>query len=159
MGRFALCPYYRSEKRLSISCEDTVRQFYSKTDKLKRLKDYCDSNWEKCQYAIALNDLYERMDEMDTQRDRDLAAWEHLASARKKENEELRQRLGYVNARNQSLEMMLGYLCDKFDVTEVDVAEMTKFFGKYTVNWKKTDAKTIAIEKVEKKKVEKKNGH
>jgi hypothetical protein len=46
--------------------------------------------------------------------------------------------------------MMLGYLCDKFDVAEVDVAEMTKFFGKYTVNWKKTNANTIAIEKVEK---------
>jgi len=154
MGRFALCPYFHSEKRLSISCEDTVRQFYSKKDKLKRLSEYCDKDWEKCQHAVALNDLYERMDEMKTQRDRDLAAFEHLAAARKKENEELRQRLGYVNARNQSLEMMLGFLCDKFGVTDIDVGEMTKFFGKYTVNWKKTDAKTIAIEKVEKK-----NGH
>ena len=88
---------------------------------------------------------------MKTQRDRDIAALDHLAKARKKENEELRQRLGYVNARNKSLEMMLGYLCDKFDVSEVDVAEMTKFFGKYTVNWKKTNKDTIAIEKVEKK--------
>lgn len=152
MGRFALCPYFHSEKRLSISCEDTVRQFYSKKDKLKRLKENCDSDWEHCQYAIALNNLYERMDEMKTQRDRDLAALEHLASARRKENEELRQRLGYVNARNKSLEMMLGYLCDKFDVTDIDVEEMTKFFGKYTVNWKKTNGNTIAIEKVEKKK-------
>ena len=150
MGRFALCPYFCSEKRLSISCEDTVRQFYSKKDKLKRLKEHCDSDWEHCQYAIALNDLYERMDEMKTQKDRDIAAWEHLASARKKENEELRQRLGYVNARNQSLEMMLGYLCDKHGITEVDVAAMTKFFGKYTVNWKKTSGNTIVIEKVEK---------
>ena len=90
---------------------------------------------------------------MKTQRDRDLAAWEHLAAARKKENEELRQRLGYVNARNKSLEMMLGYLCDKHNVSEVDVAAMTKFFGKYTVNWKKTSGNTIVIEKVEK------NGH
>lgn len=153
MGRFALCPYFRSEKRLSISCEDTVRQFYTKRDKLKRLKDYCDSDWESCQYADALNKLYERMDEMKTQRDRDLAAFEHLASARKKENEELRQKLGYINARNQSLEMMLGYLCDKHGISEVDVKAMTKFFGKYTVNWKKTDGNTIVIEKVEK------NGH
>lgn len=150
MSRFALCPYFQSEKNLSISCEDTVRQFYSKRDKQKQLKNYCDSQWETCRYAIALNDLYERMEYMKTQRDRDIAALEHLAAARKKENEELRQRLGYINARNQSLEMMLGYLCDKHGVESVDVNAMTKFFGKYTVNWKKTDKDTIAIEKVEK---------
>ena len=153
MSRFAVCPFFSSEKKLSISCEDTVRQFYTKADKQQHLKKHCDSEagWKSCRYAIALNDLYERMDQMKTQRDRDIAALDHLAKARKKENEELRQRLGYVNARNKSLEMMLGYLCDKFDVSEVDVAEMTKFFGKYTVNWKKTNKDTIAIEKVEKK--------
>lgn len=151
MSRFALCPFFQSEKKLSISCEDTVRQFYSKKDKQKQLKNYCDSQWEACRHAIALNDLYERMDHMKTQRDRDIAALEHLAQARKKENEEIRQRLGYVNARNQSLEMMLGYLCDKHGISEVDVKEMTKFFGKYTVNWKKTNKDTIVIEKVEKK--------
>ena len=150
MGRFALCPYFHSEKRLSISCEDTVRQFYSKKDKNRQLKTYCDSDWEDCQYAAALNELYERMDQMKTQKDRDIAALEHLAAARKKENEEIRQRLGYINARNQSLEMMLGYLCDKYGVTEVDVKAMTAFFGKYTVNWKKTDGNTIVIDKVEK---------
>lgn len=151
MGRFAVCPFFVSEKKLSISCEDTVRQFYTKQDKQKQLKNFCDSDWQHCQYAKALNDLYERMDEMKTQKDRDIAALEHLAQARKKENEEIRQRLGYVNARNKSLEMMLGYLCDKYGVTEVDVTEMTKFFGKYTVNWKKTNKDTIAIEKVAKK--------
>ena len=150
MGRFAVCPYFHSEKRLSISCEDTVRQFYSKKDKMMQLEQHCDSNWESCQHADALNKLYERMDRMKTQRDRDIAALEHLAQSRKKENEELRQRLGYVNARNQSLEMMLGYLCDKCGVTEVDVKAMTAFFGKYTVDWKKTDGNTIVIEKVEK---------
>ena len=150
MGRFALCPYFMSEKRLSISCEDTVRQFYSKGEKTKQLNCYCDRDWKSCRYAIALNDLYERMDDMETQKDRDIAALEHIAAARKKENEELRQRLGYVNAQNKSLEMMLGYLCDKHDVTDINVDEMAAFFGKYTVNWKKTNDKTISIEKVEK---------
>ena len=150
MGRFALCPYFHSEKKLSISCEDTVRQFYSKADKNRQLKNHCDSDWKSCPYADALNELYERMDHMKTQQERDIAALEHLAAARKKENEELRQRLGYVNARNQSLEMMLGYMCDQYGVTEVDVKAMTAFFGKYTVNWKKTSANTIAIDKVEK---------
>ncbi len=150
MGRFALCPYFHSEKRLSISCEDTVRQFYNKQEKVAHLDKHCDKDWQSCQFAAALNELYERMDHMKTQKDRDIAALDHLAQSRKKENEELRQRLGYVNARNQSLEMMLGYLCDKYGVTEVDVNAMTEFFGKYTVNWKKTDGNTIAIEKVQK---------
>lgn len=150
MGRFALCPYFHSEKRLSISCEDTVRQFYNKQEKVAHLDKHCDKDWQSCQFATALNELYERMDHMKTQKDRDIAALEHLAQARKKENEELRQRLGYVNARNQSLEMMLGYLCDKYGVTEVDVNAMTEFFGKYTVNWKKTNENSIAIEKVQK---------
>ena len=150
MGIFAVCPFFHSEKKLSISCEDTVRQFYSRKDKKAQLKDFCESAWESCPHAIALNELYERMDHMKSQKDRDIAALEHLAAARKKENEEIRQRLGYVNARNQSLEMMLGYLCDKYGISEVDVNAMTEFFGKYTVNWKKTDGNTIAIEKVEK---------
>lgn len=152
MSKFAVCPFFQSDKRLSISCEDTVRQFYSKREKQVQMSKHCDSisGWKACPYAKALNDLYERMDEMKTQKDRDIAALEHLAQARKKENEELRQRMGYVNARNKSLEMMLGYLCDKHGVTEVDVKEMTQFFGKYTVNWKKTDKDTIVLEKVKK---------
>lgn len=150
MGRFAVCPFFHSEKKLSISCEDTVRQFYKKTEKRKQLKDHCDSDWESCKYAIALNKLYERMDEMKNQKDRDIAALEHIAASRKTENEKLRQRLGYVNAQNQSLEMMLGYLCDKFGVEDINVSEMAAFFGKYSVNWKKTDKETISIEKVEK---------
>ena len=145
-----MCPFFHSEKKLSISCEDTVRQFYKKTEKRKQLKDHCDSDWESCQYAIALNNLYERMDEMKNQKDRDIAALEHIAASRKTENEKLRQRLGYVNAQNQSLEMMLGYLCDKFGVEDINVNEMAAFFGKYSVNWKKTDKETISIEKVEK---------
>ena len=153
MGRFAVCPYYMSDKRLSISCEDTVRQFWSKEEKREQMRTYCEKNWCDCPYAIDLNDMYERMDDMKNQKDRDVAALEHLAAARKKENEMLRQRMGYINARNQSLEMMLGYLCDKFGVTEVDLDEVAGFFGMYTVNWKETDEHKLKICKV------KKNGH
>ena len=46
--------------------------------------------------------------------------------------------------------MMLGYLCDKHNVTDINVDKMAEFFGKYTVNWKKTNGKTITIDKVAK---------
>ena len=85
---------------------------------------------------------------MKTQKDRDIAALEHLVAARKKENEELRQRLGYMNARVQSLEMMLGYLCDKHNETEISTADMARFFGQYEVNWKTSGKEKILIEKV-----------
>jgi valyl-tRNA synthetase len=150
MRRVTLCPFFRSEKRLSISCEDTVRQFYCKHAKEKQMANFCDSYWETCRYAIALNNLYERMDHMKTQQERDLAAMTHLAEARKKENDAVRQQLGYMNARNKSLEMMLGYLCDKFGVSEIDTNEMAEFFGQYTVNWKQSGKSTITIEKVKK---------
>lgn len=150
MGRFAVCPYYKSDKRMSVSCEDTVRQFYSKEHKRAWTKAFCDNAWEECRYARDLNDLYERMDGMTNQKDRDIAALEHLAEARKKEKEQLRQQLGYINARNKSLEMMLGYLCDKYGVEQVELNAMSDFYGMYTVNWKKTDNEHIAIEKVKK---------
>ena len=148
MGRFAVCPYFMSEKRLSISCEDTIRQFYSKAEKKKQLSQFCDRDWQKCQYAIALNELYERMDEMNSQTERDIAALEHQVAVRKKENEVLRQQLGNLNAKISSMSMMLGYLCDKLDTNEIPLNDMAAFYAKYEVNWKKSDDKTIVIEKV-----------
>ena len=148
MGRFAVCPYFMSEKRLSISCEDTIRQFYSKAEKKKQLNQFCDRDWQKCQYAIALNELYERMDEMNSQMERDIAALEHQVAVRKKENEVLRQQLGNLNAKISSMSMMLGYLCDKLDTNEIPLNDMAAFYAKYEVNWKKSDDKTIVIEKV-----------
>lgn len=148
MGRFAVCPYFMSEKRLSISCEDTIRQFYSKAEKKKQLKLFCDRDWKKCQYAIALNELYERMDEMSSQKDRDVAALEHQVAVRKKENEMLRQQLGNLNAKINSMNMMLGYLCDKLGTNEIPLNDMAAFYAMYEVNWKKSDDKTIIFEKV-----------
>ena len=150
MGRFALCPFFMNEKRLSISCEDTVRQFYSKAEKKKQLKLYCDSDWQKCQYAIALNNLYERMDEMSSQKDRDVAALEHQVMVRKKENEELRQTVGRLNAKISSMNMMIGFLCDKVGISEIALDDMAAFYAAYEVNWKKSGDKTIIIDKVKK---------
>lgn len=59
-GRITLCPYYRSEKNLSISCEDTFRQFRWPAQKRKWLDTYCDKNWKECTHAQRLNKLYER---------------------------------------------------------------------------------------------------
>lgn len=61
-GRIALCPYYRSEKKHSITCEDVYRRFETKADKKRHKFTYCCEAWEACPYAKDLNELYEKME-------------------------------------------------------------------------------------------------
>lgn len=60
-GRITLCPFYRDEKNLSISCEDTYRTFRWPAQKKKHMDRYCDKNWKECPHARKLNGLYSRM--------------------------------------------------------------------------------------------------
>lgn len=60
-GRITLCPYYRDEKNLSISCEDTYRTFRWPAQKKKHMDRYCDKNWKECPHARELNRLYSQM--------------------------------------------------------------------------------------------------
>jgi len=54
-GRAVFCPYFKDEKKRSISCEDTVRHFDSKTEKRKWFDNYCCAwEWEKCPYAMSI---------------------------------------------------------------------------------------------------------
>ena len=64
-GRITLCPYYRDEKNLSISCEDTFRRFRWPAQKSKWMDDYCDKDWNACPYAETLNEMYENLVEGD----------------------------------------------------------------------------------------------
>lgn len=58
-GRITLCPYYRDEKNLSISCEDTFRRFRWPAQKKRWMDAYCDRDWKACPYTQELNKLYE----------------------------------------------------------------------------------------------------
>lgn len=60
-GRITLCPFYRDEKNLSISCEDTYRTFRWPAQKKAHMDRYCDENWKECPHAKNLNSLYSRM--------------------------------------------------------------------------------------------------
>lgn len=60
-GRITLCPYYRDEKNLSISCEDTFRRFRWPAQKKRHMDTFCDKDWKDCPYAQDLNRLYEQM--------------------------------------------------------------------------------------------------
>ena len=60
-GRITKCPYYRDEKNLSISCEDTFRRFRWPAQKNNWMDKYCDDNWQACEHAKELEALYDKM--------------------------------------------------------------------------------------------------
>lgn len=53
------CPFYLSEKRLSISCEDSPHFFVKFSKKKWWLKHYCMENWKECKYAAGLIEAYD----------------------------------------------------------------------------------------------------
>lgn len=64
-GRITICPYYRNESGLTISCEDVIRRFRWPGQKKRHMDTYCDDAWQMCPFAAELNRLYEEGDEND----------------------------------------------------------------------------------------------
>lgn len=58
MAMYILCPYFKRERKKSISCEDTIRSFYGPGEKRMILKKYCSADWKKCPFAECMNDIY-----------------------------------------------------------------------------------------------------
>lgn len=98
-GRITVCPYYRDEKNLSISCEDTYRRFRWKGQKEKWLDMYCDRDWKNCCFAQELNNLYESMEvgQMDSK----YLELEHKLKASEKEKRKLSSLLGKAEKREK----------------------------------------------------------
>ena len=53
-----LCPFFRRERKKSITCEDTIRSYASRSDKNQVLKAYCSDGWERCPYASRMHRIY-----------------------------------------------------------------------------------------------------
>lgn len=58
MGLYIICPYYKRDRKKSITCEDTIRSYETITDKKKVLNSYCSASWKQCPYAKRMNDIY-----------------------------------------------------------------------------------------------------
>lgn len=58
MAMYILCPYFKRERKKSISCEDTIRSFYGPGEKSMMLKKYCSADWKKCPYASAMERIW-----------------------------------------------------------------------------------------------------
>ena len=58
MGIIIQCPYFKKERKKSITCEDTIRSYFSKADKKHMLKAYCSSQWKSCPYASRIESIW-----------------------------------------------------------------------------------------------------
>ena len=58
MAMLILCPYFKRERKKSISCEDTIRSFYKPGEKSMMLRTYCSADWKKCPFAERMNRIY-----------------------------------------------------------------------------------------------------
>ena len=96
-GRITLCPYYRDEKNLSISCEDTYRRFRWPAQKKRWLDTYCDKAWEECPHAQELDKLYEQMGGKMDEREK----LEHDLKAKEKELRKISAMMGKLEKREK----------------------------------------------------------
>lgn len=108
-GRITLCPYYRNEKNLSISCEDTFRRFRWLSQKKRWLDTYCDSNWQYCPYAKDLNKLYEQMEGEDVENSK-IMELRHRNEALEKELRKTVAMLGKLEKREKEKDEKLRQL-------------------------------------------------
>lgn len=57
------CPYYENgyykPNRQTIKCEGCTRFFKTENAKNEYFTRYCQNDWEKCEYAKTLNEIYD----------------------------------------------------------------------------------------------------
>lgn len=107
-GRITLCPYYINERGLNVSCEDCIRRFRWPAQKKHWMDYYCDDHWQECQYAIAMNKVYEEggsMTELEIK---------SLKSELRKANQDLRKSLKREEDKEQKIKA-LRIKCKKLE--------------------------------------------
>lgn len=58
MESYVVCPYFIRERKLSITCEDTIRHYPSPEAKLRQMNTYCYTSWKGCPFASKLDRIY-----------------------------------------------------------------------------------------------------
>lgn len=100
-GRITLCPYYRNEKGLSITCEDVYRRFETRADKKRHKFKYCCEAWKACPYAKELNELYEKMEGQEVS---NIETLKQRCKAQEREIKKMAAMLGKANKTINELE-------------------------------------------------------
>lgn len=62
-GRYTICPFYRTSSGKTITCEDAQRWFSTIKNQGMYMDRFCDTNWETCQFAVELTEMYEMIEQ------------------------------------------------------------------------------------------------
>lgn len=87
-GRRTICPYYISDSNETVSCEDTIHRFNTKSKRMNHNKLYCDTEyWRECPYADAMEHVYESLPR--DIKDAEIALLEHKLDMTRRELKKL----------------------------------------------------------------------
>lgn len=106
MGNYIICPYYKKDRKRSITCEDTIRLYPTPKEKNGVLKRLCSSRWKECEYAVIMEEIYALSD--DTELKENLM--ENKIEQMEKEINKLMRENGQLN---KKIEVLKGQIEDR----------------------------------------------
>ena len=119
---YVLCPYYVTDKKDNISCEDIYRTFRSGQKKYKWMRNYCEASWDECPYAKELNEMYERIEKGE-----DMA------------KEQAEQREKAWKKEHHNLSIQLGSAKKKIERQQSKIDELMAKNRELYLKWRDTD--------------------
>lgn len=116
MGFYIKCPFFvhQQYKRPTISCEDCVRLFDSNKDKINWIKQYCENDWEHCEYASGMIEIYERTMNMNENESKAYVAEKELEKCR----DNNKRLLSDIGRKNKHIEKLEAEIARKNDIAK-----------------------------------------
>lgn len=120
---YILCPYFKRERKKSISCEDTIRSFYGPGEKSMILKKYCSADWKKCPFAERMNDIYSQDKPLSVIKENIM---KNKIEQQSEEIKKLMRKNGQLERKLKDLESEKQQLQENFDKKVQEVRERDK---------------------------------
>lgn len=126
-GYIAYCPFYKTDSKERIACEDTPRRFKSTEAKEKWLTEYCIeiNGYRKCPHAVKLKTLKERLlDSSLSPSEQNNKLWEYKYEQAMREEVKLNARVTKQAKRINGLTEELKLLRNKIRASERYIADL-----------------------------------
>lgn len=115
------CPYYQSETKWSILCEDTYHTFDDRKQRQRWVERYCAGEWKKCKYARRLEEAYEKYLKGD-----EMALKSQKMDAMQRELRSVSTKLGIVKKKNATLIDQKAELYRQLRATKEELEKVNK---------------------------------
>lgn len=95
MGFKIGCPYFKGEKRKTLTCEGRLKYFMDKEKKVGQMRNVCEENWKSCKYYQSLQKVYDECKVL-TKTEADLKLTKFYYEESKKNLKQLVQQMGIM---------------------------------------------------------------